>query len=707
LVRDHIARDEAVTNEKVKSEQGNCKEKAMAPSRLSGVTSRLFPFSPSTTPLQAATYLLGISLFSISFLVFLNSAISFVITDLLGVKQGVGDIVGTLGFVDEIVALVACPLWGLLSDRLGVRWVAVLGYTVIAASLVVFVQCRNVYPALVLARIMFAVGATAAATMVTAILPVLTDDKGINGLDDDAAVEAETEAEPGSVGEEARLDLDSGSGNRSINGTESDRSRPSHNPRASISMSLESDVTITPERFNRSLSNSRERDFARRGSSASQAFYSSSHPDSSNVDTKGRKPSALAGYVGLFTGCGALVALVLFLPLPAQFSKKEGVTPAQAITDSFYVVGAVALVVAMFVFFGLRGLKGEEGKGWRMLFGLKDRNTSTSTSLPSSTAQDGILEDATASNRKQARIAKPLPYYHLLLSSLRLGATDQHIALGYLGGFVARASTVAISLFVPLYVNAYFISHGYCQGSPNDPSPELKRECRAAYVLASILSGVAQLIALLCAPVFGYVNARRYRGVNMGVLIAAALGIVGYSVFPQLTSPEFKDVDGRGGSAVVFLVVSLLGVSQIGAIVCSLGSLGRGVLGEDVFIGSSSAATSMSQGGSGVDSERGERQALLGSGILNGNSRTTTRTRGAKDDEKKVSRVQLKGSIAGVYSWCGGAAILLLTKLGGYLFDVLSTGAPFYMMALFNAVLLVASLSMDLGSMARRRSRDS
>ena len=37
----------------------------------------------------------------------------------------------------------------------------------------------------------------------------------------------------------------------------------------------------------------------------------------------------------------------------------------------------------------------------------------------------------------------------------------------------------------------------------------------------------------------------------------------------------------------------------------------------------------------------------------------------------------------------GGAAILLLTKLGGYLFDSLSTGAPFYMMAIFNAVLLV------------------
>ncbi|KAI0876097.1 hypothetical protein GGS24DRAFT_453035 [Hypoxylon argillaceum] len=638
----------------------------MAPSRLRGLTSRLLPFSPSTTPAQAATYLLGISLFSISFLVFLNSAVSFVITDLLGVKQGVGDIVGTLGFADELVALVACPLWGLVSDRLGVRWVAVLGYTVVAASLVVFVQCRTVYPALVLARVMFAVGATAAATMVTAILPVLTDDFDEEG------------EEEGEGGAEARdeLDADVGSGN----GNRHNRSKAS---RGSIAVSLESDLTITPERFTQSSSDSEGSDPApRRGSSASQVFYPSSSRD--DPDTKGRKPSALAGFVGLFTGCGALVALVLFLPLPAQFSKKEGVTPAQAITDSFYVVAAVAIAVAVFVFFGLRGLKGEDAKGWRMLLGLKDPSSSSPSSAIS---QDGTAAQVhtttryTSNGKRSGAPRPPLPYRHLLLSSLRLGATDPHIALGYLGGFVARASTVAISLFVPLYVNAYFMSHGFCQGAPNDPSPDLKRECRAAYVLAASLSGVAQLVALLCAPVFGYVNARRWAGVSWGVPVAAALGVAGYAVFPRLASPEFRDVDGRGGSPGVFLVVALLGVSQIGAIVCSLGSLGRGVLGDDVVVG----------GGSAAPTDTAETQALLGD------------EGGGGGVVEKVSRVQLKGSIAGVYSWCGGAAILLLTKLGGYLFDALSTGAPFYMMAIFNAVLLVASLSIDLGGIVRSR----
>ncbi|TDZ60723.1 hypothetical protein CTRI78_v004739 [Colletotrichum trifolii] len=577
------------------------------------VLSRYLPFAEATTTLQAVTYLLGISLFSISFLVFLNSSISFVITDLIGVKDGVGDIVGTLGFVDELVALVACPVWGLVSDRLGVRWVAVIGYAIIGAALLLFVQAHNVYPQLLLARIFFAVGATAAATMVTAILPSLTD-------------------------EGDQSDCSANGANKTI-----------HNPRNSVAMSLESDMTITPARYHGIGGN---------GQAAS--------PAEAEEIRKG-KPSALAGYVGLFTGCGALVALSLFLPLPARFGEVDGVTPSQAVADSFYVVGVVAFVVAVFVFFGLRDLKGEEGKGWSVLFGYKN----------SSRAENG------SEDQEHPHRPKVLPYFRLLRDSVTLGFTDSQIALGYLGGFVARASTVAISLFIPLYINTYFISNGFCHGSPHDSSPELKKECRAAYLLASILSGVAQLLGLIAAPIFGYLNRRRGR-VNYPILIATSFGIVGYTIFPQLASPEYKDVDGRGGNPIVFLVVILIGVSQIGAIVCSLGSLGRGVLTAD--IPKSQRIDTVEDSAEAMDTPT-EAAPLL--------------QHGANVDT--VSRVRLKGSIAGMYSWFGGAAILLLTKLGGFMFDTVSTGAPFYLMASFNAILLIASLGIDVARFFRDR----
>jgi MFS family permease len=110
---------------------------------------------------QAATYFLCVCLFSISFLVFLNSAVSFVITERIGQKNNVGDAVGTLGFADELVALVACPLWGALSDQIGVRYVVVTGYSIVGLALILFVQAGNVYPQLLLARMFFAIGGSA------------------------------------------------------------------------------------------------------------------------------------------------------------------------------------------------------------------------------------------------------------------------------------------------------------------------------------------------------------------------------------------------------------------------------------------------------------------------------------------------------------------------------------------------------------------
>ncbi|KUJ21026.1 MFS transporter-like protein [Mollisia scopiformis] len=586
------------------------------------VVSRWLPFASSTTATQACAYLFAVCLFSISFLVFLNSSVSFVITDLIGIKEGVGDLVGTLGFVDELVALFACPLWGILSDRLGVRIVCVAGYTIVGLALFLFVQARNVYPQLLLARILFSMGGAATATMVTAILPSMTGNSREN-----ESTHGEAVGEPGNPGF-----------------------------RSSVAASLDSEATITPARYN-----GRPKPPTTNGTAHKSTTKSSS------------SPPRLAGLVGVFTGCGALVALAIFLPLPAQFSHLKGVTQGQAVADSFYVVGTVAICVAVACFIGLRNLHGEEGKGWRLLLGKTPSHEYSPI----------------ASHEEQAPTTRApfLPYWRLLLDSTILGFKDAQIGLGYLGGFVARASSVGISLFIPLYINAYFIRNGFCQGSPNDPSPELKKECRAAYVLAAELTGVSQLVALLCAPLFGFLS-DRYRRFNIPLLVASVFGIAGYTAFAQLQSPEPKDINGRGGSPAVFLIVSLIGISQIGAIVCSLGLLGRGVLGDE--------------GGYNLSGQLHDAQTSNG---LSSNDAVETAPLVAAQPTRTGSRSHLKGSIAGVYSLSGGAAILLLTKLGGSLFDSLSTGAPFYMMAIFNAILLVVGIGAGVYREIRTRKK--
>ena len=78
----------------------------------------------TATRLQVCTYLIVVCFFSISFLVFVNATISFVITNLLHQRKGVGDAVGSLGFADELLAIFACPFWGLVSDYTGARFVS-------------------------------------------------------------------------------------------------------------------------------------------------------------------------------------------------------------------------------------------------------------------------------------------------------------------------------------------------------------------------------------------------------------------------------------------------------------------------------------------------------------------------------------------------------------------------------------------------------
>ncbi|KAJ5585878.1 hypothetical protein N7450_005665 [Penicillium hetheringtonii] len=475
---------------------------------------------------QTLTYLLGVCPFSIAFLVFINSSVSFVVTDLIGLHDGEGDAVGTLGFADELLALAACPLWGVLSDRIGVRHVCTVGYSIIALSLVLFVQATNVYPQLLLGRLLFSLGGSAVSTMVTAVLPTVTG-----------------------------------------------KSPSAYSYRASVS----SELTITPERL-------------RSGRSSSGTPVAS--------------PSArLSGFVGLFAGCGALVSLGAFLPLPARF-EKLGLSPSEAIQRSYYLVATVALIVSLISFIGLRNLPGKRRKG-----GNRYGNSSL---------------------RRKWKIMTI-------------------IGLGYVGGFVARASSVGISLFIPLAVNHYYRASGLCD-EPHEPMPgsglgDIKRACPKAYILASILTGVSQLVALIAAPAFGFLTdkSRRY---NFPLLLAALVGVVGYMAFGLLPNPQFKAPDGNGG---VFVIMAFIGISQIGAIVCSLAVLSNGILSVSIDDETLRKIYEEQHGSQSEGGESDETQSLLAGSV----------------NRRLQHLSHLKGSIAGVYSliWWGGHPV---THQGGW-----------------------------------------
>lgn len=482
-----------------------------------------------------------------------------------------------------------------------------MGYTIIGVALLLFVQAKNVFPQLLLARLFFSIGGAATSTMVAAILPTMLSPLKSKERD------VSDEAPPPSNGHD-------------------------------VSPSVSSELTITPQRLQ--------------------------HQTGSDKRSAEANPTRLAGIVGLFTGCGALLALGLFLRLP-ELIQRTDVEPGQALADSYYIVGALSLLLALVCFVGLRNLNGEDDRGWRAMW-------------------YGGEEESHLSARRR------LSSFRSLVESIVLGFESPLLGLGYIGGFVARASSVGISLFIPLYVNAYYISSGICDETGHNPQ-DIKEHCRGAYVLAAELTGVSQLIALIFAPIFGFL-ADRYRRFNVPLLLAALVGAAGYIALANLDSPM---ASGEHGSPWIFVVMAALGISQIGAIVCSLGLLGRSVLGLDLKTASGSKKDTEptavqdhnSDTSAPTNSARQEHSVFA---VNQHDSEESSPLLQGKPEDR--SRDHLKGSIAGVYSLTGGAGILLLTKAGGVLFDKVSPASPFYMLASFNLALLAVGITVGISA---------
>ncbi|KAL9640910.1 MAG: hypothetical protein Q9204_000503 [Flavoplaca sp. TL-2023a] len=492
----------------------------------------------ATRVLQLSVYLIGVCLFSICILVFVNATVSFVITDLLHQKENVGDAAGTLGFADELLALVACPFWGLLSDRIGFRLVIVMGYAIIAASLFVLVQVTNVYPQLLLARLFFSLGASCASTMVTAILPSMV---------------SKTRS---TVGQRQSTD-----------------------------------------------------------SNAQTLVRTSQDP----------RHAHLSGFVGLFTGIGALLALGAFLPIPNRL-QSFGVTPEKALADTYYIVAVTAVVVAFACYCGFRA-------------------TSTNSSERS--------HDSASTQSVTQRTTKTLSH---IPTVLKLGVSQPSLGLGFLASFVARSSSIGITLFIPLYVNA-----SLC-GNPASGVEDVKAHCREAYLMAAQLSGVSQVFALVFAPVFGYFPLR-HRHFNIPLTVATLSGATGYILFARMHTSKMTPSS--------LAIMALLGVSQIGTIVHSLSLVSSFVTEEKR-----------------TANDAGTNDAVADA--VDDHEETTQLLDSDNNHSAFETHEHLKGTIAGVYSFAGSLAILILTKLGGVLFDRLGAEAPFYLLCLFNLILLVA-----------------
>jgi MFS family permease len=126
--------------------------------------------SKGVTNLHFVIYLFA-ALLSISFFVFLNASQAFVLGEILLVpKESLGDVSGSLGFYDEILSVFMVLVWGIISDSIGRKIVYISGFIILSVALYLFTFAVNVYPQLLLFRLIFSLGGAATSAMLTAVL---------------------------------------------------------------------------------------------------------------------------------------------------------------------------------------------------------------------------------------------------------------------------------------------------------------------------------------------------------------------------------------------------------------------------------------------------------------------------------------------------------------------------------------------------------
>ncbi|PRT53526.1 hypothetical protein B9G98_01146 [Wickerhamiella sorbophila] len=412
---------------------------------------------------------------TIALLVFLNSTQSFLLSDKYKII-GTGSIAGTLAFADEIMNIMAAPLWGALSDKIGTRYVSVAGMAIMGIAVIFYPREDTIYPGLLFMRLVFALGASACVSMVAAIL-----------------------------GEYSQL--------------------TGPLPELDQAPMLISDDQYSPEQ---------------------------------------RSNGKMAGLVGLCSGLGAIFAVAVFLPLPTKFNYDEH--PVSALKSAFLIVGLFALAAAVVFFFTLYQNKAKGISVW--LLGK----------------QVSIFDEAAFDVSPQV-----IPYFELIKSGFAVAKDDTKLKYAYMGSAVARAATVITALFIPQLVNDWFRKSELCK--PDEG-------CREAYILAAILTGVANTTALLFAPIFGWA-VDRY-GHYIALRISCIVGVIAMILMSLVQSPK---------STTATAAAALLGIAQIGVITISM-------------------------------------------------SMCTDRRR------------DIAGSVAGVYSLCGGVGILIVTQVGGQLAGV-------------------------------------
>lgn len=492
----------------------------------------------------------------ISLVVFLLASQPFYLSDVAGIApEKIGSAVGTLGAVDELVAVVVAPLLGTLNDKLnGLAWqrirfpsgsrvLELVGFLVLAAALLGYGRVAGqLFPDLWFWRAVFAVGVSCCMSIVTVML------HEVNNSDFRWAAMAFWRI---------------------------------RHKEPLLERLVGPNVT------------------------AEQLGSEDEHEDADElpVQQKDKKHGSLAALLGISTGLGAVFSVLCFLTLPVRLSDwYPNLSSKDSLRAAYTLLGCFAFGCGIIVYtFAYDCVKQRRQSGH---------------------SPEHELPDAS--------------YLQLLKEGVEALRHNKKIQLAYVAAFVARSTTVSTSVFIPLMVYKFYYGSGQC-GTENQIGTDLplQNNCYDGYVFLAILTGVAQTVALVSSPLWGFLVDSHKLGALAALGAASLCGIVG-AFGLSIAGSVSGAYDPR--NALCFVLVSLIGLSQIGTIIASI-----------------SIVSSVGQ------TVRGLEHRVI-------------------------------GSISGLYSLCGGVGILFITIIGGRWSDRWVFG-PFFLLGLFNSALFVVAFS--------------
>jgi MFS family permease len=135
------------------------------------------PLQQHVHPIQFFVFIFAVFV-ALACIVYLSGTQSNILTTILHVSGNTGDVTGSLALYAEIMSLVSVVVWSMASDRIQRRGVMACAIFLMGLSIVCYPHAKNVYPDLLLIRLVFAIGSAGTTAMMVALMLEVAHGKG-------------------------------------------------------------------------------------------------------------------------------------------------------------------------------------------------------------------------------------------------------------------------------------------------------------------------------------------------------------------------------------------------------------------------------------------------------------------------------------------------------------------------------------------------